>query len=126
MAKKAAETTSQAATQSVTKSEAVRRAIAAGKAMPNEGVAYIKETFGLDLSPAHFSNIKSTTGGKKKRPGRPKGSKNMAKADEIVAAAPRAAARANAAIDIEAIQQVKELVKTLGMPTVKTLVDMVS
>lgn len=126
MAKKAAETASQAATETIGKSEAVRRAIAAGKAMPNEGVAYIKETFGLDLSPAHFSNIKSTTGGKKKRPGRPKGSKSKSKAEELVVAVPRAAARSNGAIEIQAIQQVKELVNKLGVPAVKTLVDMVS
>jgi hypothetical protein len=43
----------------MTKTDAVKAAIAAGKDMPVEGVQWIKETHGLDIDPQHFSAIKS-------------------------------------------------------------------
>src|SRR5436305_7860135 len=96
MAKKATETkaeTAKTATQTINKSEAVRRAIAAGKTMPGDGVAYIKEAFGIDIAPNHFSSIKSTAGGPQKtarRPGRPKGSTNKSQTEAVVAVVPTA------------------------------------
>lgn len=117
MPTKANDAKTETATETINKSEAVRRAIAAGKTMPNEGVAYIKETFGIEMVPNHFSAIKSMSGGKK-RPGRPKGSKNKPAGEPVVA-------RSNGSIELEAIQQVKELVDRLGVATVKELVGIV-
>lgn len=112
------------ATQTISKSEAVRQAIAAGKTMPNEGIAYIKETFGIKLSSNHFSNIKSSATGKKKKRGRPKGSKSSPKPEPVAVAMPGAtAAPRSKGIDIEAVQQVKDLVGKLGADTAKRLVD---
>src|SRR5882762_7309855 len=48
----------------ITKSEAVRRALADGVDQPTEGVAYIKDNFGLEISPGHFSAVKA---GEKKK-----------------------------------------------------------
>jgi hypothetical protein len=42
----------------LTKSEAVRRALAAGKVKPLEGSSFIKQMFGLDVSPQTFSSYK--------------------------------------------------------------------
>jgi hypothetical protein len=44
---------------SMTKTDAAKAAIAAGKDMPTEGVQWIKETHGIDIDPQHFSAIKS-------------------------------------------------------------------
>ena len=74
MAKKA-ETAEATSEEKITQKEAVKRAIAAGHDQPKEGVAYIKGTFGMDLSPGAFSTLKtllksgSKPGGKKR--GRP-------------------------------------------------------
>lgn len=120
MAKQTADATSQ---DSVSKTEAVRKAIADGWAKPTEGVMYVKTMFGIDLSPNHFSNIKSSLGGapkKGKRRGRPPGSKNQAKAEPApVVAAP---APASDRIDIEAIQTVKDLIARVGAADLKRLV----
>lgn len=60
MAKKPAETeTAVPAAETVTKTEAVRRAIADGVDSPAEGAAYIKDKFGLDITNQQFSTYKS-------------------------------------------------------------------
>src|SRR4051812_14267357 len=43
----------------VTKTEAVRQAVAAGVGSPGAAVDYIKDKFGLDMSRQHFSAVKS-------------------------------------------------------------------
>jgi len=43
---------------SITKSEAIKRAIEAGAALPTEGVSYIKKNFGLDVATGFFSTVK--------------------------------------------------------------------
>lgn len=43
----------------LTKTEAVRRAVAAGKSMPTEGAAWIKEQFGIEVAPNLFSTLKA-------------------------------------------------------------------
>ena len=45
--------------KAMSKAEAARQAIASGYAGPQEGSAYIKQAFGMDVSPQHFSAIKS-------------------------------------------------------------------
>lgn len=56
MAKKPVE---DAEPETITKTEAVRRALADGADTPAEGVAYAKEKFGLDITPQQFSTYKS-------------------------------------------------------------------
>src|SRR5947209_18599369 len=55
----------------VTKSEAVRRALADGVDQPADGVAYVRDNFGLEIGPQHFSAVKSAH--LKKQAGEPKG-----------------------------------------------------
>src|SRR3954468_6699475 len=43
----------------ITKTEAIRRAMAAGMETPEEGVAFILKNFGLELSRQHFSATRS-------------------------------------------------------------------
>jgi hypothetical protein len=49
----------QAAQGKITKTEAVKRAVAAGHDAPAEGVIYIKRQFGLDVTNQQFSTYKS-------------------------------------------------------------------
>lgn len=56
MAKKAG---AEAGNGSMTKADAVRAAVAEGKLKPQEGCAWIKEKFDIDITPAHFSSYKS-------------------------------------------------------------------
>ena len=51
----------------ISKTDAVKAALDAGVEKPKLGVTYIKETFGLDMSPSHFSQMKTL--GKKKSNG---------------------------------------------------------
>jgi hypothetical protein len=63
-----------ASIERITQKEAVKRAIAAGKASPTEGVVYIKATFGMDLNTGAFSTLKTLlkkTGAPAKRGRRP-------------------------------------------------------
>ena len=61
----------------LTQSEAVKRAIAAGKDQPSDGVQYIKDNFKMELSNHVFSTVKSklnkggVTTGKRGRPSGP-------------------------------------------------------
>jgi hypothetical protein len=55
----------------MTKADAVRSAIAAGVDKPADGAAYVREKFGLDVSPQQFSTYKSIANKKAgKAPGR--------------------------------------------------------
>src|SRR5262245_60295201 len=63
------------------KADAVRRALAAGMEGPQEGTAWIRKEFGIEIAPQHFSatksQIKKREGGGK--PGRkPKGTPSQA------------------------------------------------
>jgi hypothetical protein len=51
--------TSDVPSPTMTKTEAVKLAVEKGKDKPREGVAWIKETYGLDVSPDYFSTTKS-------------------------------------------------------------------
>src|SRR5947209_2227612 len=50
-----------------TKADAVREALKEGKDSPQEGAAFVKEKFGLDITPGQFSTYKSL---EKKRAGK--------------------------------------------------------
>jgi hypothetical protein len=65
MAKKA-----EADNGSMTKADAVRAAVKEGKLKPQDGCAWIKEKFGIDITPAHFSSYKSSEAKKAGTPGR--------------------------------------------------------
>ena len=61
--------------KTATKTEAVLAALRRGMSSPTEIAGFVKSEYGLDISPAHVSNIKSKSGfGRKRRKGgrRPK------------------------------------------------------
>jgi hypothetical protein len=75
----------------VTQREAVTKALAAGKELPPDGVKFVKDTFGMELSNQAFSTLKSqikkaggaTPSGRGRKPGRPAASANSAQAGGI-------------------------------------------
>lgn len=108
------------------KSDAVRMAIAAGFDGPQEGSGYIQSQFGLDVSPEHFSAVKSAD--KKKvlteaptgKPGR----RLKAAVKGYLAPPPQSAPADGQSELIEALEAMKPLVASLGADKVKRLVDL--
>src|SRR5206468_1818357 len=96
----------------ISKTEAVRRALAAGKATAAEGVPWVKGQFGLDLTPNHFNTIKSTLG--KGQGGGQKGG----------AGKPKPAPKAGEPDAVQAVRAVKEVMDKFGADTVRGLVDL--
>ncbi len=41
-------------------SEAVRKALQAGLEGPQEGIAWVRQQFGIEISPSHFNAVKAT------------------------------------------------------------------
>jgi hypothetical protein len=105
----------------ITQREAVSQALAAGKDSPPDGVAYVKEQFGITLNNGAFSTIKSqikkAAGESKPRgkPGRPAGAKAAPAAKSSVNGVP------NMALQIEAI---KTLCTQLGVDQVKQIAEL--
>src|SRR5689334_17278087 len=122
--KKATEGESEAAPADegkISKMEAVRRTLAEGVQSPTDGVAFIKERFGLDVSTAMFgaykSQLKAKAGAGSKGKGKP-GRKLGRKPAEARAAAPAAGN------PLEAARAVKEMVERYGAETVRGMVDL--
>lgn len=51
-------TTTETPAETLTKTEMIRRAVAAGADQPKAGIAYIKEHFGIEIAPSLFSTVK--------------------------------------------------------------------
>ncbi|QEL19301.1 hypothetical protein [Limnoglobus roseus] len=97
----------------ITKAEAVRKALAAGKESPSDGVAYLKSEFGIEISTAMFSTYK--TAEKKKAEGK---KSRTAKTVEPEAKPTGKAAKGDT---VEFVRQVKDLVDQYGVEAVKDL-----
>jgi hypothetical protein len=98
----------------MSKTDAVKAAIADGKVMPKDGSAYIKEKFGLDVNPQAFSTMKSIANKKAgKAPGR-RGRK------AAPAAAPTNGRRGSNPADLA--RQVKALIGQYGAVAVSDMV----
>lgn len=95
------------------KSDAVRMAIAAGFDGPQVGAGYIQSQFGLDVSPEHFSAVKSADK-KKVLTDEPKGKPGRKPKDAT-----------NGEVDLlAAIETMKPLVAALGADKVKKIADL--
>ncbi len=86
-----------AAPATVTKSEAVRQSLAAGLTNPEEALAWIRDKFGIVMTPQHFSAVKAHD----KRRG------TGSNADALVA-----------------MESIKPLVLTHGIEKVKRMVEL--
>src|SRR4051794_33961981 len=108
----------------VSKAEAVRRAVAAGADKPAEGVAYVKEHFGIDMGRKAFSLNKSQakTREAKGRNGKP-GRKPRAAVEGYLAPPGRKSAAGEGTL-IAAIEAMKPLIAELGTEKVHRLVDL--
>ncbi|MDB5351779.1 MAG: hypothetical protein JWN86_3026 [Planctomycetota bacterium] len=112
----------------LTKSEAIRRALADGVEQPVAGVAYIRSHFGIVITPRHFSAVKATErqkGGIRVRlkPGRkPKAAPGPA-VEGYLAPPPRPSASAETDL-LAAMEAMKPLVAALGADKVKRIVDL--
>lgn len=120
----------------VTKAAAIRAAIAAGKDSPDEGIAFIRDRFGLDVSKQHWSASRSQFK-RKEGLGGPKAARAPRKAKQATASegvptpAPRARtapaaqqAPASESGMISDLAAVKALVKRLGAQQVKEIADL--
>jgi hypothetical protein len=109
--------------KAVSKAEAVRAAIDAGMETPDEGIAFVKTHYGLEITKPHFSAVKSDY---KKRssapPGRP-GRKPRAAVEGYLAPPPRPATD-DAPDLLAAMEAIKPLVASLGPDRVKRIVDL--
>lgn len=98
------------------KADAVRAALAEGVDQPEEGVAFIKARFGLDISRQMFSSYKTF---EKKRAGkvRRRGGRRASGA-----AAPSPSRNGKGDV-VAAVETIKKLVDELGVDQVKRLAD---
>ncbi|HEX4613567.1 MAG TPA: hypothetical protein VH092_35625 [Urbifossiella sp.] len=97
-------------TPKMSKADAVRAAVAGGKVKPQEACAWIKETYGIDIAPQHFSSYKSQQA--KKGSGSPSGPRGRRPVDASEAAPNgRRIGHGGAA---ELARQVKSLVTQYG------------
>lgn len=105
----------------ITKVGAVKAALVDGSGSPEEGVAFIKSRFGLDITRPHFSAIKSQL---KKREGITRGIRRVTRpSSPRLAASPARPANGEAAL-LEALEVMKPLVDQFGADKVKRLVEL--
>jgi hypothetical protein len=103
----------------ITKSEAVRRALADGVDQPADGVAYIRDNFGLEMGPQHFSAVKSAH---LKKQGVPTVDTRFREAAPEQAAS---SSPGNGEVDLlAAMEAMKPLVASLGKEQVKRIVEL--
>lgn len=98
------------------KADAVRAAIAEGLDAPEEGTAFIKEKFGLDVSKPQFSSYKSQQKARAKKAGGQATPKRRGVGNPKVT--PTGNGPAGLAIQVEAI---KTLVQDLGVEQVVSI-----
>ena len=110
----------------VSKTHAVRVALAEGYENPAEAVKFIRKRFGIEMANQQFSTIKS----KEKKAGVPAAGEEPKSAKRKPAAAspepaPQAAPAANTGTDImDDLTSVKALVRKLGVEKVRKIVDL--
>jgi hypothetical protein len=122
MAKKTEETTDKPTT--MTKTDAVKAAIADGVVKPSDGVKYVKEKFGIDVTGPLFSIIKSQA----KLKGRKKSTRVAKPADAtspVVATSRAISPTANGKHHVaSSLASIKKLVDELGVDQLKEIAEM--
>ena len=106
------------------KSQAARAAIDAGHEKPSEAVAYIKESFGIDMNPQHFSAIKSQYRKKQAKRGRKPKEATDQGVEGYLAPPPEQRAIGGEGDLLAAMEAMKPLVESLGKEQVKRIVDL--
>lgn len=117
--------------KAISKTEAIRRAVAAGMETPEDGIDFILKNFGLDLSRQHFSATRSKLRSKeaegkpaKGKPGRkPKAAPSQA-VEGYLAPPPKPHAAGEQPDLLAAIEAMKPLVEALGKAQAHRIVDL--
>jgi hypothetical protein len=123
---KAAPAGAQASAEAISKAEAVRRALAAGKDSPSDGVPYIKQEFGIDIAPTTFSATKSQLKNRKGA-GTPKGKpgrKPRTLVEDYVAPPSNPPVPGAQPDLLAALKAIKPLVAQMGADKVHEIVDL--
>jgi hypothetical protein len=109
---------------SMTKVEAVRRALKAlGRdATPAKLQPYINQTFGIQMTPAHVTTCKGVILRRKKKPG----PKPKVPPEPLVQVAATPAKAPKNGITLEDLQSVKVLIGRVGANQLKSLIDLLS
>jgi hypothetical protein len=114
--------------KAMSKAEAIRRALAAGFEGPQEGTAYIRKEFGIEVAPQHFSATKSqlkSREGSKKPKGKPgRKPKAASQGVEGYLAPPQKPEPIGGSDLLDAMEVMKPLVASLGKEQVKRIVDL--
>jgi hypothetical protein len=117
----------------MSKTDAIREAMAEGIESPGDGVDFIRKRFGLEMSKGHFSATKSKLkssegqGGKKTAPAKAAPAKAAAKSGpEPVAERQRATSRPASGEGnlLDLMEQMKPMVDEHGVDTLKRIVDL--
>jgi hypothetical protein len=120
----------------MTKAEAIRRALAAGFEGPQEGTAYIRKEFGIEVAPQHFSatksQMKNKPTGRKGKPGRkprhlmpdPQQSQKDAPPIEHYFTPEPKPTPAGGSELLDAMEVMKPLIASLGKEQVHRIVDL--
>lgn len=113
----------------VSKAEAVRQALAAGAESPGDGVEFIREEFGIEITKPHFSATKSVLkkrgGAAPSKPGRkPKSGRPASRGVEGYLAPPPKQGGTPGADILGAMESLKPLIAELGAERVKRIVDL--
>lgn len=114
--------------ESVSKAEAVRRAVAAGVESPAEGAAYVQEHFGIDMDNKTFSLNRSQQkirdakkqAAAKGKPGR----KPIQAVEGDMASPPKQGMAGGESELLAAMEAMKPLVDSMGKEQVKRIVDL--
>ena len=106
-------------TEQPSKAEMVRQALAVGKEAPDDGVAFIKEKFGIDIDKPMFGSYKSQEKARKEKQAisAPRGPGRLA--------APKAASVAPASVNgnpADLARQIKTLIAQYGAVAVSDMV----
>ena len=103
----------------ISKAEAVRLALKAGKEMPEEGVNYIKRQFGIEIDKQHFSTQKSQI--KKKAAAAAEVTGGRVMGVHVYSSSKQLSGEMEL---LDAIEAIKPLVASLGVDKVKRLADL--
>lgn len=111
----------------ISKAEAIRRALAEGLDMPEEGTEFIRKTFGLEVSKPHFSATKSqlksrVPNGDAHHGSRIRGSRPF---DGFLAPSSKSFPAGEADL-LAAMEAMKPLVASLGVDKVKRIADLLA
>ena len=111
--------------KAMSKSKAARAALEAGHSSPQAAVAYIKKNFNIEMSPQHFSAVKSNVKKKEEEDSANEASpKSKSSAIEGYLAPPPKSHNKSDADLLDVMESMKPLIAQYGPDRVKRIVDL--